>query len=114
MEGDVLRGVPCCCGDRKSGEEALGIALLCALTTEDGTSASVAASLWSAVAHGGDSDSTGSLTGNLLGAMHGVEALPSAWLDDLEMREVIERVARDLHTTCILGFEPDFRRYPPN
>ena len=25
MEGDVLRGVPCCCGDRKSGEQAIGI-----------------------------------------------------------------------------------------
>jgi ADP-ribosylglycohydrolase/protein-tyrosine phosphatase len=96
------------------GEEALGIALLCALTTEDGTPASVAASLWRAVAHGGDSDSTGSLVGNLLGAMYGVEALPSAWLEDLELREVIERVARDLHITCVLGFEPDFRRYPPN
>lgn len=96
------------------GEEALGIALLCAMTTESGTPASVAASLWRAVAHSGDSDSTGSLVGNLLGAMHGVEALPSAWLEDLELREVIERVARDLHITCVLGLAPDFRRYPPN
>ena len=96
------------------GEEALGIALLCAMTTESGTPAAVAASLWRAVAHGGDSDSIGSLVGNLLGAMYGVEALPSAWLEDLELQEVIEGVARDLHTTCILGLEPDFRRYPPN
>lgn len=96
------------------GEEALGIALFCALTTDDGTPVSIARSVWSAVAHGGDSDSTGSLTGNLLGAMHGVEAMPAAWLEDLELREVIDRVARDLHTTCILGFEPDFERYPPN
>jgi len=96
------------------GEEALGIALLCAMTTEDGTPASVATSLWRAVAHGGDSDSTGSLTGNLLGAMYGVESLPSAWLEDLELSEVIERVARDLHITCILGLEPDFCRYPPS
>jgi ADP-ribosylglycohydrolase len=96
------------------GEEALGIALLCAMTTPDGAPESVATSLWTAVAHGGDSDSTGSLVGNLLGAMYGVEALPSAWLDDLELREVIERVARDLHITCILGLAPDFQRYPPN
>jgi ADP-ribosylglycohydrolase len=95
------------------GEEALGIALLCALTTEDGTPASVAASLWRAVAHGGDSDSTGSLVGNLLGAMYGVESLPPTWLEDLELREVLERVAQDLHITCILRFEPDFHRYPP-
>ncbi len=35
--------------------------------------------------------------GNLLGAMHGVEALPTGWLAELELRGVIERVARDLH-----------------
>jgi ADP-ribosyl-[dinitrogen reductase] hydrolase len=95
------------------GEEALGIALGCALTNEDGVPASIAATLWRAVAHAGDSDSTGSLTGNLLGAMYGVGALPPAWLEDLELRDVIERVARDLYITCILGLEPDFVRYPP-
>jgi ADP-ribosyl-[dinitrogen reductase] hydrolase len=96
------------------GEEALGIALLCALTTRDGTPGSIAESLWRAVAHGGDSDSTGSLTGNLLGAMHGVEALPPAWLEDLELRDVIERLAQDLHAAYVLGLAPDFERYPPN
>ena len=65
------------------------------------------------MAHGGDSDSTGSLTGNLLGAMFGVEVLPEAWLEELEMRATIERVARDLHATCVLGIEPEAERYPP-
>jgi ADP-ribosylglycohydrolase len=94
-------------------EEALGIALVCAQRTEDRTPAAVATTLWRAAAHGGDSDSTGSLTGNLLGAMMGVEALPSMWLDDLELKGVIESVARDLHTTYVLGLEPDAGRYPP-
>jgi ADP-ribosylglycohydrolase len=93
-------------------EEALAIALLCALRAEGRAPDAVATTLWRAAAHGGDSDSTGSLTGNLLGAMHGVEALPPLWLDDLELREVIERVARDLHTTYVLGLEPDATRYP--
>jgi ADP-ribosylglycohydrolase len=66
------------------------------------------------VAHAGDSDSTGSLTGNLLGAMFGCESLPEAWLADLELREVIERVAADLHATFVLGLEPNLGRYPPN
>ena len=96
------------------GEEALGIALFCALTTENGSQGSVAAALWRAVAHAGDSDSTGSLTGNLLGAMHGRESLPPAWLADLELREVIERMAMDLHATFVLGLEPELHRYPPN
>ena len=101
-------------GEGWVGEEALGIALFCALSTEDGSPLSVAASLWKAVAHAGDSDSTGSLTGNLLGAMFGREALPPAWLADLELREVTTRIALDLHASFVLRLEPDFERYPPN
>lgn len=96
------------------GEEALAIALLCALTTLDGSPQSVATSLWRSVAHAGDSDSTGSLTGNLLGAMFGLGALPKAWVQNVELSEVIERLAVDLHTSTVLQFEPDVRRYPPN
>ena len=43
----------------------------------------------------GDSDSTGSMTGNLLGARHGVEAIPARWLRSLELRDVIDEVADD-------------------
>lgn len=96
------------------GEEALGIALLCALSVEDGSPKSIGRALWRAVAHAGDSDSTGSLTGNLLGAMFGVEALPPAWVAEVELRETIERIALDLHCTFVLELEPEFVRYPPN
>jgi ADP-ribosylglycohydrolase len=94
------------------GEEALAIALLCAMTTPDGSAQAVAESLWRSVAHAGDSDSTGSLTGNLVGAMYGIEALPEAWVQGVEMREVIERLAVDLHATAVLDVEPDRGRYP--
>jgi ADP-ribosylglycohydrolase/protein-tyrosine phosphatase len=114
LEGKVTRETIERLGGGWVGEEALGIALLCALTIEDGTQNSVATSLWKAVAHGGDSDSTGSLTGNLLGAMFGRESLPEAWLADLELREVIERMALDLHATFVLKVEPELGRYPPN
>ena len=43
-----------------------------------------------AVNHSGDSDSTGSITGNLLGAAAGVEAIPDRWLARLELRSTIE------------------------
>jgi hypothetical protein len=46
--------------------------------------------------HGGDSDSTGSIPGNLLGLIHCVEGILPEWLPQFEVRDVIERVAQDL------------------
>lgn len=72
-------------------EEALAIALYCALkseTLEEGVA-------W-AVNHSGDSDSTGSIAGNLLGALHGVDAIPDRWLNPLELRGVISEMGNDL------------------
>lgn len=74
-------------------EEALAIALYCALRSE-----SFEEGVTLAVNITGDSDSTGSIAGNLLGAMQGIEAIPSRWLDVLELRELISEVADDLLT----------------
>jgi ADP-ribosylglycohydrolase/protein-tyrosine phosphatase len=112
-DGVVTREVIERLGGGWVAEEALAIALFCALTVADGSPGYVATALWKSVAHAGDSDSTGSMTGNLLGAMYGREGLPEAWLADLEMRDVIERVASDLHTAFVLRLEPEFLRYPP-
>lgn len=95
------------------GEEAIGIALLCALTAEP-TEEGFRDAVWRSVLHGGDSDSTGSLTGNLLGAMLGAEALPTTWLAEVEMRDVVDRIARDLFSSMILGRTLSFDDYPPN
>jgi ADP-ribosylglycohydrolase len=70
------------------GEEALAIGLHAALVAPDFPSA-----LRVAVNHSGDSDSTGSICGNILGARDGVAAIPSSWLSVLELRDVIERLA---------------------
>ena len=72
-------------------EEAVAIALFAALKASgfrDG--------VLLAVNHGGDSDSTGSMAGTLLGLVHGVEVIPPEWLARLELRDAIERVADDL------------------
>jgi ADP-ribosyl-[dinitrogen reductase] hydrolase len=74
-------------------EEALAISLYCALSTGD-----FEAGVVLAVNHAGDSDSTGSITGNILGAMYGEESIPSRWLNSLELRHVIMAVADDLAT----------------
>jgi len=48
------------------------------------------------VNHSGDSDSTGSITGNILGALYGVDILPESWIINLELKELIEETARYL------------------
>ncbi|MFC2173508.1 ADP-ribosylglycohydrolase family protein [Acidobacteriota bacterium] len=72
-------------------EEALAIALYCALKASDFTSGVLLA-----VNHGGDSDSTGSIAGNLLGLIHGERGVPQYWLERLELRDVIAEIAYDL------------------
>ena len=80
------------------GEEALAIAVACGLTAED-----VEQALSAAVLHSGDSDSTGAICGNLLGAYLGIDAIPEAWVSALDGGGVVDAVARDLHTE---HFEP--------
>ena len=75
-------------------EEALAIGVYCALVHQEEGELQAALSL--AVSHTGDSDSTGSICGNLLGTLHGVDALPQGLLAELEGRETIERVASDM------------------
>lgn len=73
-------------------EEALGIAVYCALSAAGDFERGVVL----AVNHGGDSDSTGAITGNILGALLGSDAIPARWLEQLELRDVIERLADEL------------------
>lgn len=73
-------------------EEALGISIYCALVARNFKHGVILA-----VNHDGDSDSTGAIVGNLLGAMHGVKAIPAEWLEPLELRDVITEVAEDLY-----------------
>ena len=75
------------------GEEALAIAVASALTAED-----VEQALSAAVLHSGDSDSTGAICGNLLGAHLGVAAISSGWASAVDGSEVVDAVAHDLHT----------------
>ncbi|GLW07697.1 hypothetical protein Misp01_28270 [Microtetraspora sp. NBRC 13810] len=79
-------------------EEALAIAVYCALAgrpEEDGP-AGMRRALLLSVNHSGDSDSTGAVCGNLLGARLGEAALPADWLAPLEGRVPITALADDL------------------
>jgi len=75
------------------GEEALAISLLCALHYEHDFASGIIAS----INHSGDSDSTGSLVGNLLGLINGAKAIPDKWIKNLMHHEIVETVTADLY-----------------
>ena len=80
-------------GEGWIAEEALAIAVYATLAAPDYTSGVLLA-----VNHDGDSDSTGAIAGNLLGALHGVENVPRKWLSGLELGTEIAAIADDLAT----------------
>jgi ADP-ribosylglycohydrolase len=79
-------------------EEALAIGVYCALAEPR-----VEDALLLSVNHSGDSDSTGSICGNLIGASYGDTGLPHAWVARVEGRERIAALADDLAAECALG-----------
>ncbi|TVT56821.1 ADP-ribosylglycohydrolase family protein [Amycolatopsis rhizosphaerae] len=80
-------------GGGNVGETALAIGVYSVLSTQDLSSAQLVA-----INHNGDSDSTGSIAGNIAGAIYGEQALHRPWLDRLELREVISTMADDALT----------------
>ena len=79
-------------GEGWVGDEALAIAVYCAAKYEGEFDGGLIAS----VNHNGDSDSTGAIAGNILGAQVGFSGIPAKYTDHLELRDVILRVADDL------------------
>lgn len=93
-------------GEGWVAEETLGISLYCALKYQEDFSAGIIAS----VNHKGDSDSTGAVTGNILGALVGYEAIEEKWKQDLELSDVILEMADDLYQGCLMaarGYDSD-------
>ena len=74
------------------GDEALAMAIYCTAKYFDNFEKAMIAS----VNHGVDSDSTGAITGNILGAVVGYDAIPKFFKEDLELHDVILHVADDL------------------
>ena len=81
-------------GEGWVAEEALAIGVYCALKhTWDFRSG-----VLEAVNITGDSDSTGAITGNILGVINGEKAIPSDWLSNLREYKIVSQVADDLAT----------------
>ena len=83
-------------GEGWVAEEALAIAIYCALKYSDDFERAIVA----AVNHGGDSDSTGSIAGNIVGASLGCGRIPQKLLNHLELKRVILAIADDLFYDC--------------
>ncbi|TDD61191.1 ADP-ribosylglycohydrolase family protein [Kribbella antibiotica] len=93
-------------------EEALAIPVYVSLIHQEPEQVLDALAL--AVTHSGDSDSTGAICGNILGALHGEAALPTELASTVEGRAVILQLADDFvdefsRTESRPGFA---KRYP--
>lgn len=83
-------------GEGWVGEEALAIAVYCSLRHRDDFRKAIIA----AVNHSGDSDSTGAIAGNILGAYLGLSSIPEKWVKKLEIREAIVKIADEIISCC--------------
>lgn len=90
-------------------EEALAIAVYCALMARD-----FEHGVRLAANHSGASGSTASLTGQLLGTASGADVIPARWLAVLELRGVIEEMAAALLAVRNETFDPEkeWSRFP--
>lgn len=79
-------------GEGWIAEETLSIGLYCALKAS-----TPKAALVMAVNHKGDSDSTGAVCGNIVGAYYGIDALPQDWIKTLELEGFIRVTAFELY-----------------
>ena len=86
-------------GEGWVGEETLAIAVYSVARHID----SFEDVLIAAVNHDGDSDSTGAVAGNIMGAIVGYDAIPDKFKKDLELHDVILAIADDLHQGCIIS-----------
>lgn len=74
-------------------EKTLAITVYCALKYPEDFDKALIAS----VNHEGDSDSTGAVTSNIVGTNVGLSGIPSKYIDDLELKDIIMEIADDLY-----------------
>lgn len=83
-------------GEGWVAEEALAIALYSTIKYSKDFEKAIVCS----VNHKGDSDSTGAIAGNIIGTYLGYGEIPSYYIDNLELKDVILEIAEDLFIDC--------------
>ena len=61
------------------------------------------AGIIAAVNHDGDSDSTGAVTGNILGAINGYDSIGAKWKNHLKLMDVLLEMSDDLCRGCLMS-----------
>lgn len=92
-------------GEGWVAEETLAIALYCALKYENDFSKAVI----TAVNHKGDSDSTGAVTGNIVGLLVGYDAIHEKWKQNLELSDILLEISDDLYNGCKMSEYGSYR-----
>ena len=80
-------------GEGWVAEETLAISVYCAIKYQNDFDKALIA----AVNHDGDSDSTGAITGNIVGVRLGIGGIPDKYKENLELKKVILTMADDLY-----------------
>lgn len=94
-------------GEGWTGDEALAIAIYSSLKYKD----NIKKALICAVNHNGDSDSTGSITGQILGAYLGLNSIPKEYVDKLEINNIIIEIAKDLYSISNNNADKIIKKY---
>ena len=84
IEGDL--------GEGWVAEETIAIAVFSVMRHMD----DFAGCLISAVNHGGDSDSTGAVAGNIIGSILGYESIPRTWIENLQLTDLMIRKSDEM------------------
>lgn len=83
-------------GEGWVAEEALAIAIYACIKYQDDFEKAIVC----AVNHGGDSDSTGAIAGNIIGTYLGIDKIPEYYKQNIELKDEIIELATDLFVDC--------------
>jgi hypothetical protein len=98
-------------GEGWTAEEAFAIAIYSCVKYPN----SFEDAIGCAVNHDGDSDSTGAIAGNIMGAALGMQNIPQYYVDNVELKDVVFEIADDLHqvvtNVSVMKLESWYKKY---
>ena len=84
-------------------DEALAISIYSSLKHQDNFRLGII----SAINHSGDSDTTGAITGNILGSYLGINSIPNKFKSKIELENTIKHLSNDLFESITNIEEPE-------